>query len=116
MATVWQEGEEIFERRRGGFGSVSTDTSPVSKSLRRSPVVGIPCVAAADVRTAGIRMEAGGDACWLTRRVKEVKRFVGLGQPLDSPQIELDSRPTRKMLADEPVADCVDPPAWCDVS
>ena len=60
-------------------------------------------------------MEAGGDACWLTRRVKEVKRFVGLGQPLDSPWIELDSRPTRMLLADEPVADCVDPPAWCRV-
>ena len=92
------------------------DTTPGSERKRRAPVVGIPCTAAADLRTAGIRIEKGGDACWLTRQVKEVKRFVDLGQPLDSPPIELDSRPTRMLLADEPVADCVGPPAWCDVS
>ena len=107
---------EALSGRRSGFGSESTDPAPDPERKRKAPVVGIPCAAAADLRTAGIRTKAGGDACWLTRRVEEVKRFVVLEQPLYSPQTELDSRPTRMLLADEPVADCVGPPAWCYVS
>ena len=78
---------EALSGRRSGFGSESTDPAPDPERKRKAPVVGIPCAAAADLRTAGIRMEAGGDACWLTRQLKEVKSFGGLEQPLDSPQV-----------------------------
>ena len=57
----------------GGDGGADEAIQPAT-AYSASHVVGIPCAAANDLRTAGL--EAGGGACWLTTRVVEVKLEV----------------------------------------